>query len=196
MKILILVLPYFIGRTFLMPSLSRVGSGAAARIILDILPGIFAATISRMRPIDRRPFKYFLPYCVMARHLADRYFLAVTGGSLVQCLDPKSAHDKTLADASAHTPLARAFRAVMPFGTVLWWDSLAANPSGIVPRTSATPATPAPLPVAMNAKLERILSRLDELEIQLLKLRIELNSRTGSTEAPPAADTSLEGIEK
>ena len=67
------------------------------------LPHFFAATLSRRKATDKRPFKYFLPYGYMKRRM--KYVFRANVG-----------------DAKKDCGIVGLFRWVCPYGTILWWD--------------------------------------------------------------------------
>ena len=67
------------------------------------LPHFFAATLSRRRATDQRPFKYFLPYGYMKRRM--KYVFRVNVG-----------------DEKKDRGIVGIFRWFCPYGTILWWD--------------------------------------------------------------------------
>ena len=68
------------------------------------LPHFFAATLSCRKASDKRLFKYFLPYGYMKRRM--KYVFRVLVG-----------------DKNKDCGVRGIIRAILPYGTVLWWDN-------------------------------------------------------------------------
>ena len=78
--------------------------GAALRFALAILPYAFTAALSVRVESDCRLMKYFLPYGRMKKFVRLMYAMQVGN------------------DGKDHG-VAGKFRAIMPYGLVLWWDA-------------------------------------------------------------------------
>ena len=78
--------------------------GGVAGFVLAILPYAFTAALSVRVDSDCRLLKYFLPYGRMKKFVRLMYSMQVGD------------------DAKDHG-MAGAFRAIVPYGLVLWWDA-------------------------------------------------------------------------
>ena len=78
--------------------------GGIAGFVLAALPYAFTAALSVRVESDCRLFKYFLPYGKMKRLVYRSYRMKV-------------------GDGTKDRGVVGVFRAVMPYGLVLWWDA-------------------------------------------------------------------------
>ena len=140
---------------------------------------------------DKHVVKYWLPYGLMWRFVARRYGYAVIRGH-IRKKGRRHALEKTLKSERKHSFIARFSRSLMPYGLVLWQDrslcteQKASHGKRISTRPpSATAAKVRALAQQVKA-LDNHLKRVeglvnaksDNLEIQLLKLRLAIKELT------------------
>ena len=86
--------------------------GVMAKLLLSVLPYAFTAALSVRVESDCRLMKYFLPYGRMKKFVRLMYAMQVGN------------------DAKDSGALGK-FRAVMPYGLVLWWDAEDRRTAGV-----------------------------------------------------------------
>ena len=125
------------------------------RIVSLLLPHFFVAVLSRRRPTDRRPLKYFLPYGVMKKRMMGLY------------------HQK-VGNERLDSGVKGLFRSVLPYGLVLWWDEVPVQGSGVVHDQRRPPVVQQVVDVSqVKSELNRMAAVLgDAVErMELLALR-------------------------
>ena len=141
---------------------------------------------------DKHEVKYWLPYGLMCRHVAKRYGYAVIRGH-IRKKGRRQALERTLKSERKHSLIARFTRNLMPYGLVLWQDrSLRAEQKAshgkclaVLPpsATSAEVRALAQQVKALDDHLKRVEglvnAKSDNLEIQLLKLRLAVKELAG-----------------
>lgn len=130
--------------------------GAIAGSVLAILPYAFTAALGVRVGSDRRILKYLLPYGRMKRFVKFAYGMDVGNAAL----------DKGFSGI---------FRALMPYGLVLWWDAETERLSPgrrRIPDRIAQRKTVPDVVCRMTDQERQELARLDKIEALVLRMAI------------------------
>lgn len=158
-----------------------------------LVPFGVVAICQQVRAEDRHPIKYWMPYGKMCRLVAERYGYVVNRGTIEAAHDPRG-FARTQAHEQAFSPFVRLVRRWSPYGLVLWWDRTENPLSKSASAARAVCAAKAPTGAdymrefrALSRQIKQLddrarraetalQSRLDNLEIQILKLRVQLKT--------------------
>lgn len=132
--------------------------GKVAGFVLAVLPYAFTAALSVRVESDRRLLKYFLPYGRMKRFV--RLFHNMQVGNDVY---DRGAIGK--------------FRAIMPYGLVLWWDAENGRRPFSATKTANMKWPDSERRLSERARLE--LELMDRVEAMTLRLLIANAGRSG-----------------
>lgn len=152
------------------------------------IPFVVLAVRSQVRETDKRPLKFWLPYGMMCKNVAEQYGYIIDHGQVVAAHD-HDGYKRTLENEKMFSFPVRILRRWMPYGLVLWWDrtdrastyqckTSAAKSSGRVPASQLDINALSLQIKQLDDRVQRMESlvetRLDNLEIQLLKLRLSI----------------------
>lgn len=165
-RVLKLIPPAFIMRVWLKRrygiNVSSAPGNAITKFILAVLPYAFTAALSVRVESDCRLLKYFLPYGKMKKFVKLMYNMQVGN------------------DAKDHGMVGK-FRAIMPYGLVLWWDAedrrTSQNAATRKPKANARQSQPSQEFVLnfgwLMPERERLeFQRMDRIEAMTLRLLI------------------------
>ena len=138
----------------------------ASDVLGLFLPRFFSAVLSCRKNTDKRIIKYFLPYGLMRKRMQEVFF-------------------ERVGDPSKDKGLVGVFRAMCPYGIVLWWDSADVRSGrAVVVKAPSPVAAPRPVQSQINGDIQRRIdglrrtceNRMDRLELLILRM---CSDRTG-----------------
>lgn len=170
----------------------RIPSGLWWRLLGGLVPYGVYCILDQRGDQDVRPGKYWAPYGMMCRHVALEYGYAVVDGELLRGMGD-SALGKTLENETKYSAGVRFVRRISPYGLVLWWDRT--DPASAPVHTGKTSVVKSLDRVdasqfdvrALSRQIKQlddrvrrmesqVETRFDNLEIQILKLRLAVKS--------------------
>ena len=152
------------------------------------IPFVVLAVRAQAGETDRRPLKFWIPYGMMCKNVAEQYGYVIDHGQIITAHD-HDGYKRTLENEKTFSSPVRILRRWMPYGLVLWWDrtnrastcqskASAVKPFGRVCASQFDIRALSRQIKQLDDRVRRLESlvetRFDSLEIQILKLRAAL----------------------
>lgn len=168
-------------------------SGVARRFWW-LIPFVVLAVRSQAGESDKRPWKLWAPYDMMCRKVAETYGYVLDHGRIIAAHD-YNGYLRTCENEKSFPLLVRGFRRWMPYGLVLWWDREArvagsTKPAPTKSHVNAPEGNPSndmsslmsllrQLDVRVGNIERQVSLRSDNIETQILKVRVEIDELKG-----------------